>query len=79
MIGLVAWKPWDTRMGAARVAEALRVRLHTTMHYRCRGEGNDGSIALRDVDYFCVPVRGDGPGYWLGTSSSRITELQATG
>ena len=33
-------------MGAANAAEALRVKLHTSMRYHCRREENDGTIGL---------------------------------
>jgi hypothetical protein len=65
----------DPKMDAEATATALQRQLGTAYRFRCRPEENDGSIGtgFEDVDYFCEPERGEGPGYWVGTNGSKIT------
>jgi hypothetical protein len=74
------WRPWDERMGAGPAARALQQRLHTNLRYRCEPQGNDGTIALKDVDYLCAPIgHPDLPGYWVASNRRRITGILQTG
>ena len=71
-------------MSAQDVERALAVRYRARqagnspgkVTFHCKRLENDGTIQLHDVDYKCDAVGADF-GYWVGTDSHRITEIQA--
>ena len=57
----------------------MQAKLHTRWTFTCKREENDGTISLKDVDYFCEPSAPAQDGYWIGTNAHRITQLQPSG
>ena len=77
-LALLAWRPWDARMGAEEAALALE-QLEGGGPYSCQRQENDETIGLDDVDYFCVEESPEGWGYWIGTDGNGITQVLPAG
>jgi len=79
-LGLIAYgglrKRRHPRLSAKATASALQARLKTSYGFSCTREENDGTIGLRDVDYFCQPDRVSGDASWVGTDDREITGIQ---